>query len=90
MKYYVYMLRCRDNTYYTGITNDLKQRVRAHNTLRSGARYTRSRRPVRLIYYEEYPTKSEALKRECAIKSMPRRDKECLLETDKSPVQNMH
>jgi len=75
MSYYVYILKCADGTLYTGSTNDLKKRVIAHNTLKTGAKYTRSRLPVRMIYSEELPTKSEALKREWEIKKMGREKK---------------
>lgn len=75
---YTYVLLCRDGTFYTGWTNDLKRRVKAHN-LGKGAKYTRCRRPVKLVYYEEFPTKREAMKRECAIKRMGRKEKERMI-----------
>ena len=62
--WHVYMVRCRDNTLYTGITNDLEKRVAAHNGLKSGAKYTRSRRPVRLVYWQSGLSRSEAAKLE--------------------------
>lgn len=71
---YVYILECIDGTLYTGYTNNLDRRVRVHNAGK-GAKYTRGRLPVKLVYYEEIITKSEALKREYAIKSMKRQDK---------------
>ena len=74
----VYILRCRDDTLYTGITNDLENRLQSHNTKR-GARYTRSRLPVTLVYHEETTSRSLASRREAAIKKMPRRDKLKLL-----------
>jgi len=67
----VYILRCRDGSLYTGITNDLPKRLRAHG-LGKASRYTRSRLPVRLAYQEPQRTKSLALKREAAIKALPR------------------
>ena len=80
-KYYVYMLRCRDGSLYTGYTTDLDARVRVHNGEgKGGAKYTRSRRPVTLAYSEEYSDKSEALKRECEIKRLSRVQKEALIE----------
>jgi putative endonuclease len=75
MKHYVYILRCKDKTLYTGYTTDLTKRVLAHNKLKTGARYTKARRPVKLVYFQKYRTKSESLKRENAIKRMPRNEK---------------
>ena len=75
MKFFVYILECRDKTLYTGYTNDITKRVIAHNTLKTGARYTKARRPVKLVYSKVYKTKSEALKRENSIKKMTRGDK---------------
>jgi putative endonuclease len=78
--YSVYILRCRDKTYYTGITNDLPRRIKQHNT-GTGAKYTRGRSPVKLVYKEEGLTKSEALKREHEIKQLSRAEKIALLDT---------
>jgi len=75
MSYFVYILECNDTSLYTGITNDLKKRTLAHNTLKTGAKYTKARRPVTLIYHEEYTTKSEAMKREAEIKKFTREQK---------------
>lgn len=72
---YIYIVRCSDGSLYTGWTNDLEKRIKDHNEGR-GAKYTRSRRPVVLAYYEEFATKEEAMSREWAIKQMPRRKKE--------------
>ena len=77
---YVYMLLCRDGSYYTGWTNHLEKRIEAHNTGLAGAKYTRARRPVQLIYFEGYATKPEAMRREYEIKTYTRRQKEKLLE----------
>ena len=74
MSAYTYILRCADGTLYTGWTNDLERRLRAHNAGR-GARYTRPRLPVELFYYESSETKEEAMSREAFIKKMPRRAK---------------
>ena len=71
---YTYMLRCRDGTLYTGWTTNLEKRVQAHNDGK-GAKYTKSRTPVTLVYYEAFETKQEALRRESAIKKMSRSDK---------------
>jgi len=75
MKYYVYILECKDRTLYTGYTNDLEKRVLAHNNLKTGARYTKARRPVKLVYSEVYKAKSKSLKREIEIKKMTRKEK---------------
>ena len=70
----VYILRCKDDTLYTGITNDLQSRIAAHNAGK-GAKYTRGRGPVVLVYQERCETYSQALRREYAIKQMSRTDK---------------
>lgn len=72
--YFVYMVSCKDGSLYTGCTNDLVNRIKMHN-LGKGARYTASRRPVELVYSEEQPDKSAALKREIAIKKLSRYEK---------------
>ena len=77
---YVYILRCSDNTLYTGWTNNLDERLKKHNE-GNGAKYTRARLPVELVYVEEYETKSEAMKREYQIKKMSRRKKLLLIES---------
>ena len=76
---YTYILKCRDGSLYTGWTNHLEERIQAHNEGR-GAKYTRSRRPVELIYYESMETKEEAMRREYAIKHMKRKEKLQLIE----------
>ncbi|MGI6008456.1 MAG: GIY-YIG nuclease family protein [Ruminococcus sp.] len=75
---YTYMVRCSDGSLYTGWTNNLEKRIRDHNMGR-GARYTKSRLPVTLEYYETYDTKEEAMRREYAIKQMTRVQKLALL-----------
>lgn len=72
--YHVYILRCADGTLYTGCTNDLERRLRTHNAGK-GAKYTRARLPVELVYAEEAVDKSQALRREAAIKALPRSEK---------------
>ena len=67
--HYTYLLRCADGTLYGGYTTDLQKRLAAHNSGK-GAKYTRSRRPVKLVYTEELPTKEDALSREAAIKKL--------------------
>ena len=78
--YYVYLLRCADGTLYTGFTNDLARRLAAHNAGR-GAKYTRGRRPVELVYWESFSNKSSALRREYAIKRLPRGQKLTLIQS---------
>lgn len=78
MNWYVYMLRCCDNSLYTGYTNDVKRRERVHNTGK-GAKYTKSRLPVKLVYFELCEDKSQALKREWAIKHLSKVQKELLI-----------
>jgi len=72
MNYYIYILRCSDDTLYTGITTDIKRRVSEHNDSKKGAKYTKMRRPVKLVYSEEAKDRSSALKREHEIKKMSR------------------
>lgn len=73
--YTLYILRCNDDTLYTGITTDLEKRLLEHNTSDKGAKYTRYRRPVVVVYQEPCNDKSTALKREHAIKKMSRQQK---------------
>ena len=77
--WYVYILRCSDNSLYTGITNDLERRLNEHNNLKVGAKYTRARRPVVMVYHEVLASRSLASKRECKIKSLSKGAKEALL-----------
>lgn len=79
MKNYTYILECRDGSLYTGWTNNLEKRIQTHNAGRGG-RYTRSRRPVRLVYYECFETKEEAMSREGKIKQLNRREKLALIQ----------
>jgi len=78
VSYYVYLLRCRDGTLYTGYTDDPERRLRVHNAGK-GAKYTRSRLPVELVYQEQCPDKSAALRREREIKRMRRAEKLALI-----------
>lgn len=71
---YTYILECSDKSLYTGWTTDLKRRLAMHNQGK-GAKYTLSRRPVKLVYFEEFVTKEEAMKREYAIKQLSRQEK---------------
>ena len=76
---YTYIVRCNDGTYYTGWTNDIEKRVKTHNEGK-GAKYTKTRRPVTLVYYESFQTKEEAMRREWEIKQMKRGEKEKLFK----------
>lgn len=80
-KYFTYLLECADTTLYCGYTTDLEKRVFAHNTLGIGAKYTSARRPVKLVYFEEFDSLSDALKREIQIKKLPRTKKITLINT---------
>jgi len=76
---YIYILECSDSSLYTGYTNDLEKRLTVHNAGK-GAKYTRCRLPVKLVYSEEFETKSEAMKREYSIKQLSREEKKNLIE----------
>ncbi len=75
---YTYILRCNDGTYYCGWTNDLEKRIKTHNSGK-GSKYTKTRLPVELVYYEEFSTKKEAMSREWHIKRLTRAQKEELI-----------
>lgn len=78
--YWVYILRCADKSLYTGITTDTSRRVNEHNGIfPNGARYTKTRRPVHLVYKKKYKNRSEASKEESRIKSLSKQKKEILL-----------
>ena len=77
--WYVYIVQCRDKTLYTGISTNPETRVAEHNTGQNGAKYTRARRPVSLLYTEPAASRSAALKREIAIKRMTRQAKLALI-----------
>lgn len=72
---YTYMVECADGTLYTGWTNCLHKRLEAHNGGKNGAKYTKAKRPVTLVYYEGFETKEEAMRREYEIKQLPRAQK---------------
>lgn len=74
IKYYIYILQCADGSLYTGYTNDVSKRLLKHSSGK-GSKYVRTRLPVEVVYTESFKTKSEALKRECAIKKLKRKDK---------------
>lgn len=77
--YFVYILQCSDNTFYTGITTDLNRRVKEHNNSKLGAKYTKIRRPVKLVFSKEFKNRSEASKEESRIKKLNRQQKIDLL-----------
>lgn len=80
--HYVYILECGDNTLYAGYTNDLEKRIKVHNQ-GIGAKYTRARLPVKLVYSEQFDNKSDAMKREYSIKQLTRKQKEELIKGNK-------
>ena len=73
--YYLYILECRDKTLYTGITTDLKRRILEHNNAKLGAKYTRTRRPVKIVFSKKFRNRSTASKEEARIKKLPRLEK---------------
>lgn len=75
------MLRCSDDTLYTGVTNNIKKRLHAHNTAPTGAKYTKARRPVVLAYQEKDLTKIEAFRREAVLRKLPRQTKLSLIKS---------
>ena len=79
---YTYILRCKDGSLYTGWTNNLEKRMQDHNAGK-GAKYTKSRRPVELVYYETFDTKEEAMRREYAVKQLSRTKKIQLISENK-------
>lgn len=81
-KAYVYIIKCSDKSLYTGWTNDLENRIKKHQS-GNGAKYTRGRLPVSLVYYEELTSRSLAMTREAMIKKMSRAEKDLLIESKK-------
>lgn len=77
-RFYTYIVRCSDDTLYTGYTTDLGHRIQVHNQ-KKGAKYTKNRTPVKLVYYETYETKQLAMKREAEIKKLSRQEKLSLI-----------
>jgi len=87
MAYSLYILKCSDGTYYTGITTDIDRRISEHNGLSPrGAKYTSARRPVVLVYQAGFPTRSEALKEEFRIKKLTRAEKKELIAGASQPL----
>ncbi|MBQ1916508.1 MAG: GIY-YIG nuclease family protein [Lachnospiraceae bacterium] len=85
--YYTYIVRCSDDSLYTGYTTNLKKRLHEHNEGKNGAKYTRSRRPVTLVYFEKHDTKHDAMSREALIKQLSRRQKDKLIEGQEKEKQ---
>ena len=83
-QHFVYMLKCKDDTFYIGYTTDLDRRVEEHNTSPKGAKYTRGRRPIKLVYHVACNTRSDATKLEWELKKLTRQQKEGLLHKEKS------
>lgn len=81
--WFVYIVQCSDNSLYTGITTDCTRRVKEHNQSKKGAKYTRNRRPVTLIYWEKFKSRSEASIREAEIKKMSADNKKRLIMYNK-------
>ncbi len=78
--FHTYILRCKDDSLYVGSTNDLEKRLHQHNNLKSGAHYTKIRRPVVLVYHENFETYAEARAREGALKRLTKKQKSQLIE----------
>lgn len=87
--YYVYIVKCADDTLYTGIATALQRRIEEHNSSEKGAKYTRARRPVELVYVEEYPDRSSASKREYVIKKKMTREEKLKLITTNRYMENI-
>ena len=81
-KWYVYILKCADDTLYTGVTTDIERRLKEHNHEKIGAKYTRARRPVSLVYQETHLTRSEATRREAELKKFSKTEKQRLFAID--------
>lgn len=84
--YYVYIAQCKDNSYYTGYTNNLCERLKVHNSGK-GAKYTRGRRPIHYVYCSSYANKSAAMKEEYRIKQLSRKDKIKLIQSNKNEIR---
>ena len=89
MKWFLYVLQCSDGSYYTGVTTDLNRRIEEHNTSKRGAKYTKTRRPVRMVYSLEYEDRSSAQKFEYKFKQLTRKQKEEVINKVKILGQNL-
>ncbi|MHA1146445.1 MAG: GIY-YIG nuclease family protein [Candidatus Helarchaeota archaeon] len=81
--FYVYIVKCKDRSFYTGYTNNLERRIQQHND-GVGGRYTRSRRPVELLYFETFSTQKEAMRREREVKKLSRKQKMLLIKNQET------
>ena len=81
--FYTYIVECSDGSFYCGYATDLDKRIAAHNSGK-GAKYTKPRRPVKLLYFEQFESKQEAMSREWHIKRLSRKEKECLIQAPKN------
>ena len=84
MKWFLYVLQCSDGTYYTGVTTNVDRRLTEHNTSKRGSKYTKSRRPVKLIYSLEYENRSSAQKAEHKFKNLTRKQKQKIISQHES------
>ncbi len=84
--WFVYIVKCRDKTFYTGVSNDLWRRVEEHNSSNLGAKYTKARRPVTLVYFAKFKDRSMAQKEEARIKGLKRAEKENLVKNFKIKI----
>lgn len=87
--WYIYILCCNDGSLYTGICRDIRRRLHEHNNLKSGARYTRARRPVELVYLETAPSRSSAARREYRIKQLSALQKHSLIQQQRDNETNV-
>ena len=90
MTYYIYVLQCADDTFYTGLTNDLKRRLREHASGKDHRAFTYSRRPVKLVWFEELADKESARRREKQVKGMKRGKKEALALEGKNSLEHVN
>ncbi|MDD2482781.1 MAG: GIY-YIG nuclease family protein [Candidatus Shapirobacteria bacterium] len=88
--YFVYIIKCKDKTLYTGITTNLDRRINEHNNLKSGAKYTKVRRPVKLVYSKTFVDRSEASKEEARIKKLSRLEKLNLINVETLHATSLH
>ncbi len=89
MKNYTYILKCKDESLYTGWTNDIEHRIKMHNAGK-GAKYTRGRGPVELVYLEIFDSKKEAMSQEARIKKLSRKEKLLLIESYQQELEKQH
>jgi len=89
MHYFLYIVECADRTLYTGITTDITRRIAEHNSGEKGAKYTRNRRPVRVVYLQEFLDRSSASKEEYRIKKLSRKEKKRLISSYEQKLSNL-